>query len=56
MNPALAGTVPTRLIDLSGLSLSDLRRCAPEGVGRACAQLVEEVVNPAMVTLGSTSS
>jgi hypothetical protein len=56
MTSSLAGTVQTRLIDLSGLSLADLRRYAPDDVALACARLAGEVAEPAVVTLGGSGS
>lgn len=56
MTSLSSGAVPTRLVDLSALSLRELGRCDPEGVARVCAPLVREVSEPAVVSLGGSDS
>jgi hypothetical protein len=56
MTPSLVGVLPTRLVDLSGSRLRDLRRLDPQYTATVCAPLVREVSAPATVTLAGSDS
>lgn len=56
MTSSDGGVLPTRLIDVSRMSLRDLSRSGSQDVADTCAQLVEEVSAPSMVTLAGGNS
>ena len=57
MISSIAATLPTRLVDLSGVRLSDLERCDSHEIVRLCATVVvREVSEPPAVALAGSNS
>lgn len=56
MAAEVSGVVPTRLADLSGLSLGDVARQDPDAVARISEPLIREVTAQAQVSLAGSNS
>jgi hypothetical protein len=56
MSSSADGVIPTRAVDLSGVSLVDLDHCDSAQLGQVCQLLVREVTAAALVSLAGSQS